>query len=247
MNVHETRARENRRTQAAPVDLEHGRFDPEQVVQLFIIAACALGAGSIGGVLASWGMAGAGSSWGPLAALARWLGIFGALLCGLSFATAGAITVLAARGWWRHQARVDDWHYAQLDAYEHAGGQEIEREVLQRSLSLSEPLHALAVALHVVERARAGESTPWASTKLRGPVWYGQLHLGELTKTDAEAWSNALADVGMVKGRRKGYAGELAVKTEGEVLQLVSRNWGKIAPGKLRQIDQADDRQADNN
>lgn len=241
MNLQETRARENRRTQAAPVDLEHGRFQPDQVVQLYIVAAIALAAGAVGGVLMSWGLAGAGSTWGWLATLSTWIAIFGGLLALLSFGTAGAISFLAASGWWRHQARVDDWHFAQLAAYEHAGGQEIEREVLQRSLSLSEPLHALAVALHVVERARAGEPTPWASTKLRGVITYGHLSLGELSKTDAEAWSLALADVGIVRGRRKGYAGELAVQSEGEVLQLVSRNWGKIAPGKRRQLDAGDD------
>lgn len=241
MNVTETRAREARRTQAAPVDLEHGRFEPGQVVQLFVVAVVALAAGSFGGVLLSIGTAGAGSSWGWLAGLSTWVAVFGALLAALGFALALAITVLAARGWWRHQARVDDWHYAQLDAYEQNGGQEATREVLERTLTTTEPTHALLVALAVLQRHREGVQTPWSSLQLRGPLWYNGVRIGDLSKSEAEQFSRLFAEVGAVQGRRKGHAGQLAAADEGQLLQLVAKNWGKHVPGRVERVELGED------
>lgn len=230
----ETRAREERRTQPAPVDLEHGRFEPHQVVSLWGIAAAALAVGSFGGLLVSWGSATLTSSWGWLAGLGMWLAIFGVLLMVLSYAVALAISLLATRGWWLHQQRVEDWHQVQITAYEAAGGQETRREVLQRTLTTSEPAHALLVALHVVQQAREGVATPWSSPKLTGPLFYNGVRLGDLSKAEAEDFSRLLAEVGLVKGRRKGFAGQLAAASEGEVLQLVASNYGKYVPGRIQ-------------
>lgn len=234
MHISERFAREERRTQKAPVDLEHGRFEPSQITALWAIAAGAIAAGSVGGLLASWGLAGTTSSWGWVAAASTWLAMFGALLLALSYALATAITVLAARGWWRHQQRVDDWHWAQLEAYEAAGGVESVREVAQRTLSTQEPAHALLVALHVVQQAREGVATPWSSPKLAaGPLFYQGVRLGEVSKPEAEAFSRLLAEVGAVVGRRKGHAGQLAAVDEGQLLQLVAKNYGKYVPGRV--------------
>lgn len=238
MHISEVRAREERRTQRAPVDLEHGRFEPGQITALWAIAAGAIAAGSVGGLLASWGLAGTGSNWGWVAAASTWLAVFGALMLALSYALATAITVLAARGWWRHQQRVDDWHWAQLDAYEAAGGQESVREVAQRTLSTQEPAHALLVALHVVQQAREGVSTPWSSPKLTGDLWYGSVRLGNLTKSEAESFSRLFAEVGAVVGRRKGHAGQLATVDEGQLLQLVARNYGRYIPGRIERTEE---------
>lgn len=233
MKLTETRAREERRTQAAPISLEHGRFEPGQVVQLFGIALAALAAGAAGGALLSWGVAGTGSRWGWLADLSTWVAVFGALVAGLGFALALAVTILAARGWWRHQARQDDWHYAQLAAYESAGGQESYREVTHRSLTCTEPGHALLVVLAVARRARAGESTPWSAPKLAGPVWYGQTRLGDISKPEAEEFGRFLAEVGALTGRTKGRAGQLVTTDPGELVDLVARNYGKYVPGRI--------------
>lgn len=238
MHYSETRAREERRTQAAPVSLEHGRFEPRQVVQLWLVALGAIGAGSLGGLFITWGSAATDSTWGWVRGLGLWLAIFGGLTTVLSYAVALAVSVLAARGWWRHQARVDDWHYAQLDAYEAAGGQESRREVLQRTLTATEPAHALLVALSVVERARSGEATPWSSPKLTGDVWYGTVRLGELSKSEAEEFSKFFAEIGLVAGRKKGQAGKLVATSEQEVLQLVARNYGKYVPGRVERPEQ---------
>lgn len=238
MQAREISARESTRVQAAPVDLEFGKFEPGQVVRLFAIAAGALGAGALGGLLLSWGAAGSSSSWGWLAALGLWVGVFGALLLALGFALAGAVTVLAARSWWRHQARVDDWHFAQLAAYEAAGGQEREREVSMRGLTLAEPLHVLGVALAVAERAQRGERSPWSSTQLRGDVWFGNMKLGQLGKGEAEDFSKALAQLGLVRGRVKGAAGQLATADYAEVLQLVASGYGKVRPGAPDRAEQ---------
>lgn len=233
MQVREIQARESTRVQAAPVDLEHGRFEPGAAVRLFGIALGGLVAGALGGMLLSWGVAGTSSEWGPVASASVWVATFGALLLGLGFALALAITVLAARGWWRHQERVDDWHEAQLAAYTAAGGQQVEREVKIGTLSTSEPLHVLAVALHVVEQAQRGERTPWASTALRGDVWWGNLKLGQLGKSDAEDFSKALAQLGLIRGRSKGAAGQLVTTDPAEALTLVAKNYGKVKPGAV--------------
>jgi hypothetical protein len=233
--ITETRARELRRTQPAPVDLEHGRFEPGQVLKLWGIAAGALGVGSLGGLFISWGSAASSSHWRLVASAGLWLLIFGVLLTVLSYAVALAISLLASRGWWQHQQRVEDWHYAQLAAYEAAGGQESQREVLQRTLSTSEPAHALLVALHIVQQAREGIATPWSSPKLAGGggLWYNGVRLGDLSKTEAEEFSRLFAEVGLVKGRKKGAAGQLAVTGEAEALQLVAQNWSKYVPGRV--------------
>lgn len=233
MNLTETRARESRLTQAAPVSLEHGRFEPGQVVQLWLVALGAIGAGSLGGLFLTWGSAAFDSEWGWLRGLGMWLAIFGVLLMVLSYAVAVAVSLLAARGWWMHQLRVDDWHIAQLAAYEAAGGQQVEREYTSRTLTTSEPAHALLVTLAVLDRARAGEATPWSSPKLTGPLWFGTVKLGELSKSEAEAFARLLGEVGAVTGKRKGYAGQLATSDPGELLALVARNYGKHVPGRV--------------
>lgn len=237
MNMTETRAREQRRTQPAPVDLEHGRFEPGQVIRLFGIATGALAAGAAGGMLLTAGLQGTESRWGWLAGLSTWIAVFGALLMALAWALAAAVTALAARGWWRHQDRVDDWHFAQLAAYEAAGGQESSREVLQRTLTTTEPAHALLVALHVLQQAREGVPTPWSSPKLTGPLFYNGVRLGDLSKAEAEEFSKLFGAVGLVRGRRKGHAGELAVSTEQDVLRLVAQNYGRYVPGRIERAD----------
>lgn len=238
--ITETRAREERRTQAAPVDLEHGRFEPGQVLKLWGIAASALAVGSAGGLFISWGSAASSSHWRLVASAGLWLLIFGILLTVLSYAVALAISLLATRGWWQHQQRVEDWHYAQLAAYEAAGGQESNREVLQRTLDHSEPAHALLVALHVVQQAREGIATPWSSPKLAdgGGLWYNGVRLGNLSKTEAEEFSRLFGAVGLVHGRRKGHAGQLAVAGEAEALKLVAQNWSKFVPGRVDRTDE---------
>jgi hypothetical protein len=241
MQFKELKAREERRTQAAPVSLEHGAFEPAQVVALWAIALAAIAVGSVGGLLISWGSAGADHPWGWVRGLALWLALFGGLTTVLSYAVALAVAALAARGWWRHQLRVDDWHYAQLDAYVAAGGAESVREVSERTLTVADPAHALLVALAVLQAHREGIATPWSGPKLTGPLWYAGVRLGELAKGDAEQFSRLLGDVGAVTGRRKGFAGTLAATSEGELLALVARNYGRHAPGRLTAPGGADD------
>jgi hypothetical protein len=57
------------------------------------------------------------------------------------------------------------------------------------------------------------------------------MKLGELGKGSAEEFSKAIAQLGLVKGRAKGSAGQLVTSEVGEVLELVARNYGKVRPG----------------
>lgn len=226
-------AREATRVQAAPVDLEHGRFEPDHVVRLFAIAVGGLGSSAFGGLLLSWGAGVSNYRSGFVSALGVWLAVFGGLMFLLGLALAGAVIFLGSLGWWRHIGRVDDWHYAQLNAYESAGGQESEREVHVGSLSVREPSHLALVIIHVLDRASRDAAPSWTSTALRGDLWCGNVKLGQLSKPQAEEFAKALAQLGLVTGRVKGSAGQLATRDMGSALALLGAGYGKVRPGAL--------------
>lgn len=233
MKVQERTATEQRRTQAAPVDLEHGALEAGRVVELWLVVLAALGVASVGGLLAAWGWNAWGSLWPWLAGAGAWLFWLGLGVGLVSLSTAGAVLVLAGRGMYQHQLRVERWDAAQLAAYKQNGGQETHREYTERTLTTAQPMHVLAVALAVAELVRTEGGTPWSGPQLVGPVRLGNVKLGELGKREAEEMGRALAEMGVITGRGKGTAGQLVTTDPQQLVQLVTRNYGRYVPGRV--------------
>lgn len=226
-------AREKVLTQAAPMNEDAGRLVANEAIQFAGIAGASLAIGSVCVLIAQAALGGDSYDPAPL----RWLRSFGLLLGAsgglLGFGFAGLVLWLTIRGWVSYQDRLERWHFAHLTAYESAGGQATEREVRISALSLSEPLHVLAVALAVVDKHNETGRVTWSGPALRGEVWLGRLRLGDLGKSDAEQFSAALTTLGLVRGRKAGAAGQLATTDPGQVLQLVKKNYGKLRPGEI--------------
>jgi hypothetical protein len=227
-------ARERIGTQDAPMNEDTGRLVANEAIQFAAIAGAALCIGAVCVLVATAALVGGDSyEWGIVRLLRSFgllFGTSGAIVC---YGFAGVVSWLTIRGWIAYQQRLANWHTAHLAAYKLSGGQQRERELTIRTMTLAEPLHVLAVALAVVERHREDGSVTWSGPALRGEVWIGRLRMGDLGKNDSEQFSAALATLGIVKGRKAGAAGQLVTKEPAEVIDLVKRNFGKLRPGEV--------------
>lgn len=236
-------AREKVLTQPTPMDQDAGRLVANEALQLAIIAGGALALGSVCVLIAQLAVGGDSYEPGPIRALRSFGVLLGASGGFLAYGFSFVVSWLTVRGWIAYQERLERWHFAQLAAYEAAGGQQTEREVRISAMTLAEPLHVLAVCLSVVERHKETGRVTWSGPALRGEIWLGRLRMGDLGKSDAEQFSTALATLGLVKGRKTGAAGQLATTDPGEVIELVKRNFGKLRPGEISrpQIEESGD------
>lgn len=146
------------------------------------------------------------------------------LICG----GAGALTAHCIQDWRDYQGRLKAWHLAELEAYRAAGGAQVDRQLSVKALTIAEPGHVLWVALALAEKIRNGQAEEPSVAALAGDVWVGRVKVGELSRTQAEDFARALAQVGVIKGRRPGKAGQLATTNPAELIDLVTTRAGRI-------------------
>lgn len=221
-------ARERISTQAGAMNLDAGRPQLAEAVKLFLFSAAAWVVCCIGLVIvaAVWG----GSAYEHRAiVLLRYLaGGTGAGLAGLAAFYGGAMAHVFVSEWYGYQARRDAWHRAELRAYSQAGGQVVDRQLTVKALTTQEPAHLLLVALALTEKIKNGQAKEPSLSALQGDIWCGRVKVGELSKPAAEEFLTALAQMGIIRGRTKGKAGELAALDLAEVYQLATTRAGRV-------------------
>lgn len=228
MHTHTLNARERISTQAGAMDLDAGRLLLADAVKAFFISASAWVFVCAGLLLVrvSWG----GDRYEHVAvATARWFfATLGGGLAALALAAAVSTMFLLVRGWFRYARRLEEWHRVQLWAYTQAGGQQVDRTLTIKSMTAQEPAHVLLAALALAARVRAGDVTEPSVSALQGAVWLNFVQVGELTKPGAEEMLRAFSQVGLIRGRTKGRAGQLVTLDPAEILELVTTRAGRI-------------------
>lgn len=121
-----------------------------------------------------------------------------------------------------------EWHNQTMDNHQAAGGVITEREFSEWELSADTPGHVIWTALSVHRRAMQGTDTPWSVRHLEGPVLIGGLRVGELNTSEAREMPQVFAQLGLIAGRGQKKAGEWVPQDEGEVIDLIDRNWRRV-------------------
>lgn len=235
--------RERISTQSGAMNLESGRIILADSVKLFMVSCAAWLICCLGLLLVA--IAVGGDSYEPraLTILRYFVGAVGAGLAVLAAGSASSAAHVIISGWYSYKRRLESWHRAELAAYSAAGGQRVDRELTVRALTIQEPTHALLVALSLAERSRRGDLKEPSTAALTGDVWLGRVKVGELTKAQAEEFGTALYQVGLIRNRKKGYAGQLVTADPAEIIDLVTMKAGKIRTieGERPQLEAPED------
>lgn len=218
-------ATQTTRAQRAPMDLDAGRMTLEDARQLGLMALASLAISTVGGLLARLTLPG---SLDELAGLRFVLFLFGLGVLVVAFAFGALVCWLMIGEWLNHRARRDRWDEASLKAYEAREGLEVEQTVSVTDFTASRPMHVLTAALMVHRAVLAGEEFPFSTRRLEGPAFLDGVRFGDVSKSTAEELPRVFARLELLKGRGPRQAGEWAPKSEAEVVQLVTRNWGKL-------------------
>lgn len=194
---------------AAPVDYNATRPTFGELAPLFGLALLALLPIAVGGALLNWSFPRADRDLGGWQVLGLLLG--GLLVfAGGSFFRALSSTVPAAVR--SYYARINDWHYAQLEKYEQGDGQITAVQVSEWEYSSVDP-RKVAFALLAVYLSQPRSLSIEALT--RHGLWLrvGQksFPLIKFTQDGAGAFLNLLAASGGIAGRGPRTAGEITI------------------------------------
>lgn len=214
---------ETSRVSPAQMDLDVGRLTPADALATGGVAVGALSAGAIGGLVAVLAWPDWGWSWWR-SVLVLW----GVLLAVGGVALAGVVVGLMYRSWRRYEGRLDDWHSVALEAYQRKHGVDTTTVVAEWDLRPGIARDVLLVALwcHLM---RGQVDAPWSVRSLTaGPLMLSGRRLGALTDGAARAVAQALADVGLLRGRGARRPGEWTAGSLEDVVQAVMSNWGRV-------------------
>lgn len=217
---------------SGPMDLTAGRPDWRELAPLFGLIMLSLLPVAIGGgvVIVSWPryqyeMDG----WKALGILTGFLLAFG----GGSFFWTLRKAVL--HGIARYYARVDDWHWAQLDKYEQ-DGKIVAHQVSEWHLVTTDARHVLLLLLYVYLTGKAPSINTLTSGPLLVKAGHRAFSLGRVTQDSAAQFCDLLARSTVVTGRAERQAGRLAPLDFRQAVQRVLGELSKdprVAEGEL--------------
>lgn len=214
--------RQHERTQvvrpvAPPVDLDTGRLDIKRASAAAGFVLGALVVASVGG----WLVVASSSGYER-----NWFGVFlgGGIAC-VALALGGVVLYVSLTESLDYRARVRDWHEQALWERQQSGGNETIEHVSEWELSTSNPAHVILAAINIQMRIAAGESIPWSTRKVRGPLFFAGRRVGDISKLTAESMGRQFGLLGLVEGRSEGDAGQWVPQDTDELIQLVVKNW----------------------
>lgn len=215
-----TRERSRQAAPVAPfVDLDVGAVDIKDAALSFAFAFGMLVVAALGALILKYSYTEA--YWNHLSAA------FGLCVSLVAVYMGWTVLSLTLARWQAHQERLAAWDAAALAGYSALGGSTYTDEVTEYSFSADNPLHVAWCALDVMRRVRAGDELPWATRRLRGPLFLGSRRVGELSKTEAERMAQRFAALGFIQGRQEGYAGRWCVESADVVFDAVAgARWG---------------------
>lgn len=168
----------------------------------------------------------------------RIIGAFtGGMLALFSFRYAWSMGNITIALWQGYQARLLDWHNAELDMYLAQNGVETIQEISQLELTPDVASHVLVTALAIQYRLARGDTrwrhAPWSVRGLEEKQYLSgtanAVLLGELTGTRPEAMSERLAALGLVIDRKPGSAGNWAPQSFDDVFATIAKNWHRLS------------------
>lgn len=152
-------------------------------------------------------------------------------LCGLRFAW--SMSSLMLHSWHAYHQRLYEWHEAELKMYVAQQGVETVTEVSQLELTPSVAGHVLLTALAIQHRLQTQNvhQALWSVRALEEKLYLdggtNSVLIGELTGTKPERMSETLAQLGLVKNRKEGVAGEWVPQDYNDVFNVIAKNWNK--------------------
>jgi hypothetical protein len=197
---------------APPIDLNYGVLDMRHAALAggFVIASLLVDAC---GVWMMW-LAGAGV-WRMLGAAMIFVGLaFGA-----------SVLAVSIGAWLDHRRRIQEWHEIALITYSESTGAELIEHVSEWAFTVENPAHVLVCALWVHQRIMDGESIPYSTRALRGPIFLAGRRVGDLSKGGAELMGRRFASLGLIAGRGETQAGEWIPTSADDVMRIVLRHW----------------------
>lgn len=217
---------ETTRPAHAPMNLDVGRPVARDVVRLAALSFGFLSLGTLGGFI-FWGATPAGvySPWSGWRVL---LLLFGGSVALVGFGLGVNLARLMVHDWKSYHRRLDDWHYAALEAYEQAQGQETHVQTSAWELTTSAPRDMLLVALALHYEVQKGNTSAHTVRALTGDKWLGGIRLGDINTTQAQRMSKALVDMRLVKGKEGRSAGTWTPESPEQVIELVMNNWSRV-------------------
>lgn len=212
------------RVAPAQMDLDAGRLTPRDALYTGAVGVAALAVAALGGLVVSAVWSDYDYSWWRIT-----LAVFGSLLGAGGVLLAGVVVGLMIRSWRRYEDRLDDWHSAALSAYEARQGLDQSTVYAEWDLSPSRARDVLLVALWCHYQRQQGVDAPWSVRNLTaGPLLLYGRRLGTLSESAARDVSNALADLGLVRGRSSRRAGDWAVQSVDDVVRLVLDGFSRV-------------------
>jgi hypothetical protein len=218
-------ARETVKPAQLPVDLRDARLKLSEAVQLLGYSLLALLVGAIGGWLALAATPAAAVDWTKTRAI---IALFGASVAIVGVGQAVNVSRLMAASWWRYLDWCDRYADVDIESREASGNQERETEVRIWELSANTPRDVLLVALAVWYQVQQGEAHAYTVRGLTGPLWLGNIRLGDVNTTQAQRTAKALAQVGLIEGRTGTRSGEWTAQSADEVIMRVLENWNRV-------------------
>ena len=192
---------------AAPVDLNAGKPTFGELAPLFGLALLALLPIAIGGALLNWAWPRTGQELGGWQVLGMLLGGLLVFAGGSFFRSLSGTVPTAVRDYY---ARINDWHYAQLEKYQEGDGQITAVQVSEWEYS---PIDPRKVAFALLAVYLGNPRSLSIETLTRQGLWVriGQrsIPLIKFTQDGASAFLNLLAASGGITGRGPRTAGEI--------------------------------------
>jgi hypothetical protein len=200
------------RPAAPPIDLNDGRLDMRLAAMagVFVLASIAVDACGMWVIWIASGVT---------------IRLFGAAILVVGIAFGASVLSLSIGEWLDHRRRIQDWHDLALATWAAGAGAESIEQVSEWSFTVENPAHVLVCALWVHQRIMDGESIPYSTRALRGPIFLAGRRVGDLSKGGAELMGRRFAALGLISGRGETQAGEWIPGTADDVMRIVLRHW----------------------
>lgn len=203
---------------AAPVDFNAGKPTFGELAPLFGLALLALLPIAMGGALLNWAFPKQGQELGGWQVLGLILGGLLIFAGGSFFRSLSSTVPNAVRDYY---ARINDWHYAQLEKYEQGDGQITAVQVSEWEYS---PIDPRKVAFALLAVYLSNPRSLSIDTLMKHGLWVrvGQrsFPLIKFTQDGAAAFLNLLAASGGITGRGPRTAGEITFGSDFRAVAL---------------------------
>ena len=227
----EKRVSQTVRPSSGSMNLDQGKIDAKEAFVMAGFSLASILIMALGGILVVWSSPKMSYDWTWYRAIGMLTGALIALM-GLRFSW--AMSNLMLHSWRAYHDRLYEWHTAELDMYKAQQGVETVTEISQLELTPNVAGHVLLTALAIQHRLQTQDvrQALWSVRALEDKLYLdgGQnsILLGEITGTKPELMSTRLAQLGLVRNRKEGSAGDWTPQSYEDVFSIIAKNWSKL-------------------